>query len=102
MDYSIDQIASYLYDNPAIGVAVSVATFFLIGYILKKLKTIIVVLVILAFIVGFYVYNRGSIEDFSRDGIKAVKDIDPQEVKKKAEDITDESRSKFFETFGKD
>lgn len=97
---SIDGIAALLYDNPAVATAVVIAIFFIAGYIIKKMKTIIIILLIIVFVVGFYVYNKGSVEKASKEGIETIKNIDPDEVKEKADSFTEETRKRFFETFG--
>ncbi len=95
----INIFLDYLYNNPAIGVAAVVASAFLVGYLIKKMKLIIILAIIIIFIGGYYVYNRGNIETVTKDSIKKIKELDPDELKKDSDNFRDKTKSKFFETF---
>lgn len=99
MAFNLKYYLDFLYNNPAISVIVFIAVILLIGYLIKKMKTLIIIALLLMFILGFYIYNQKSVGIFTKDGIKKVKDIDAKDIKNKSENVKDTTRSKFFDTF---
>ncbi|MBN1498918.1 MAG: hypothetical protein JW982_02075 [Spirochaetes bacterium] len=95
----VNLFLNYLYNNPAIGIAVFVASAFIIGYLIKKMKMIIILAIIIIFIAGFYIYNRGNIETVTGESIEKIRNMDPEEIKQDSDRFRDKTKKKFFETF---